>query len=115
MTCSGQSCRINGIEYTIEQDGENVTLHLVDLGNRLTDPGMFREILQQAIDHFFEEYSAGRYLVRVCDTEGNCICDGITRYLAQRKAEMSFDFSTWILEDGTWDDSGRWIDLAIWE
>ena len=115
MTCSGQSCRITGFEYTVERDGDDFTLTLIDLGNKLTDPGMFREILQKAIDDFMAEYGVERYLVRVCDAEGNCICDGITRYLAQRKAEMRFDLSDWILADGTWDDTGHWIDLAIWE
>ena len=28
---------------------------------------------------------------------------------------VDFDDSLWILKDGTWDDSGIWIDTETWE
>lgn len=57
-------------------------------------------------------------LFDACDLIAGCHdCDRLPLSLIKSppSATLMIDNVDWILAEGSWDDSGRWIDLAIWE
>lgn len=105
------SCRQLGCEnkVTVSQNESVFTFTVGDC--RFTSPEIIRTILTQFACEYFKTNNAIPYLM----TQACCERLPLDINIASGEGTIELDFSNWILADGTWNDSGVWIDLAIWE